>query len=124
LPPLVLEVLAGLPAGNDFVFAGRGAKPFDGGKHKAQFDARCGVTGWTLHDLRRSARSLMSRAGVDREHAERVLGHTIGSAVENVYNRHQFDVEKAIALRKLTDLITRIVSASDGKAVELRGAMS
>jgi hypothetical protein len=23
----------------------------------------CGVTGWTLHDLRRTARSLLSRAG-------------------------------------------------------------
>jgi integrase len=126
LPPLAMEVLAGLPrfAGNDYVFAGRGANPFDGGKPKAQFDARCGVTKWVLHDLRRSARSLMSRAGVDREHAERVLGHTIGSAVENVYNRHQYDVEKAVALRKLADLITRIVSARAGKVVELRGAMS
>jgi integrase len=126
LPPLAMEVIAGLPrfAGNDYVFAGRGANPFDGGTPKTQFDARCGVTGWTLHDLRRTARSLMSRAGVSREHAERVLGHTIGSAVENTYNRHQYDVEKAVALRKLADLITRIVDAPAGKVVELRGAMS
>jgi len=31
---------------------------------------------WTLHDLRRTARSLMSRAGVPADIAERVLGHT------------------------------------------------
>jgi integrase len=123
LPPLAMEALAGLPrfAGNDYVFAGRGASPFDGGKPKAQFDAKCGVTGWRLHDLRRTARSLMSRAGVSREHAERVLGHTIGSAVENTYNRHQYDVEKAAVLRKLADLIARIVHAPRGNVVELHG---
>jgi hypothetical protein len=32
---------------------------------------------WTLHDLRRTARSLMSRAGIDQHTAERVLGHAI-----------------------------------------------
>jgi integrase len=124
LPALALEVLAGLPrvAGNDYVFAGRGAKPFDGGKHKAQFDAHCDVIGWTLHDLRRTARSLMSRAGVSREVAERVLGHTIGSTVEQTYDRHRYDVEKAVALRKLADLIARIVEAPNGNVVELRGA--
>jgi integrase len=30
---------------------------------------------WTLHDLRRTARSLMSRAKVPTDHAERILGH-------------------------------------------------
>ncbi len=43
------------------------------------------VAPWTIHDLRRTARSLMSRAGVSSEHAERVLGHVIGG-VEGVYN--------------------------------------
>jgi hypothetical protein len=123
LPSLAREVLAALPrfAGNDFVFAGRGAEPFNGGSFKAQFDARCGVTGWTLHDLRRTARSLMSRAGVSREHAERVLGRVIGG-VEGTYNRHKYDAEKGVALRKLANLVTRIVSAPDDNVVELRGA--
>jgi hypothetical protein len=31
---------------------------------KKEFDRRCGVAGWIIHDLRRTARSLMSRAGV------------------------------------------------------------
>jgi integrase len=29
---------------------------------------------WTIHDLRRTARSLMSQARVDPDHAERALG--------------------------------------------------
>jgi integrase len=124
LPPLAMDVLAGLPrfARNDYVFAGRGANPFDGGKPKAQFDTSCGVSGWVLHDLRRTARSLMARAGVPREHAERVLGHAIGSTVEQTYNRHQFDVEKSVALRKLAALVARIVETPKGNVVELRGA--
>jgi integrase len=124
LPPLAMDAFASLPrfAGNDFVFAGRGANPFDGGQSKAEFDVRCGVTGWTLHDLRRTARSLMSRAGVPREHAERVLGHSIGNTAEQTYDRHKFDHEKAVALRQLADLIARTVEAPSGNVVELRGA--
>ena len=38
---------------------------------------RSAMPPWTLHDLRRTARSLMSRAGVRPEIAERVLGHAI-----------------------------------------------
>ena len=68
-----------------------------------------GVTDWRLHDLRRTARSLMSRAGVLSEHAERVLGHAI-DGVEGIYNRHDYDAEKADALRKLAALVERIVS--------------
>ena len=42
----------------------------------------------------------MSRAGVPRDHAERVLGHAI-PGVEGVYDRHVYGDEKAEALDKL-----------------------
>jgi integrase len=77
-----------------------------------QFDAKCGVTGWRLHDLRRTARSLMSRAGVQSEYAERVLGHVI-PGIEGVYNRHQYTDEKAAVLTKLAALIKQIVRNGD-----------
>ena len=71
-------LLAEQPRISDFVFAG-GRRPLGGiSKVKAKFDAACGVSNWTLHDLRRTARSLMSRAGVNADHAEGCLGHTIG----------------------------------------------
>jgi len=113
LPKAALEILGALPrfVGNPYVFAGRkGAFALlDNGRYKREFDTKCGVTGWRLHDLRRTARSLMSRAGVQSEHAERVLGHAIGG-VEGIYNRHSYDAEKATALEKLAELIGRIVS--------------
>ena len=62
-----------------------------------------------LHDLRLTARSLMSRAGVTSEHAERVLGHVIGG-VEGVYDRHSYMDEKAAALDRLARLIDLIVN--------------
>ena len=61
--------------GVDYVFS-TGSKPISGfSKFKSSFDEACGVSGWTIHDLRRTARSLMSRAGVPTDHAERCLGH-------------------------------------------------
>lgn len=95
---------------NPYVFAGRGNGPVNGfSKAKARFDKACGVTGWRLHDLRRTARSLMSRAGVRPDIAERVMGHAIGG-VEGVYDRHSYRDEKADALNRLAALIDSIVS--------------
>lgn len=63
---------------------------------------------WTLHDLRRSSRSLMARAGVRPDIAERVLGHAI-SGVEGVYDRHSYRDEKADALKRLAGLLALVV---------------
>jgi len=77
-------------------------------KFKSQFDEVCGVTGWTLHDLRRTGRSLMSRAGIDADHAERCLGHVIGG-VRGTYDRHAFHAEKKQAFEALASQIDRII---------------
>ena len=72
---------------------------------------------WTLHDLRRTARSLMSRAGVPADTAERVLGHVI-PGVRSVYDRHSYAAEKREALEKLAALVERIVTPTE-KVVRL-----
>jgi integrase len=78
------------------------------------------MRGWVLHDLRRTARSLMSRAGVPREHAERVLGHVIGG-IEQVYDRHQYKTEKGAALAKLAALIDSIVHPRSADVLPMKG---
>ena len=79
LPPMALDIIRSQPAlkNNPYVFAGRGTNCFCGfSKSKRRLDARLhNVEPWTIHDLRRSARSLMSRAGVSSEYAEKVMGH-------------------------------------------------
>jgi hypothetical protein len=74
LPKMAIDVLAGVTRfkGCWYVFSNDGVTALGGyGKPKAKFDKACGVTGWRLHDLRRTARSLMSRAGADKDHSER-----------------------------------------------------
>jgi integrase len=112
LPPLALDIIRAQPrlASNEHVFAGRGGGPLCGfGTLKAAFDAKLSdVAPWVIHDLRRTARSLMSRAGVSSEHAERVMGHAI-AGVEGVYDRHEYRDEKRNALARLAALIEAIV---------------
>ena len=63
---------------------------------------------WTLHDLRRTAKTLMVRAGVRPDISERVLGHAI-VGVEGTYDRHSYADEKRDALEKLAAMIERIL---------------
>jgi integrase len=64
---------------------------------------------WTLHDLRRTAKTLMVRAGVSNHVSERVLGHVI-AGVEGVYDQYDYLQEKRDALKKLAGEIDRIVN--------------
>ena len=88
-------------------------------KRKGQFDGKLdGVAPYVTHDLRRTARTLMSRAGVRPDIAERVLGHVRGG-VEGIYDRHQYRDEKAHALNALAGLIETIVNPT-AKVVPIR----
>jgi integrase len=128
LPPLAMQIVDSQPRflSNPFVFAGRNnGGPFTNLSYaKAKLDEASGVVNWRIHDMRRSARSLMSRAGVPGEVAERVLGHAVGSTVEQIYNRHSFDDEKGLALAKLAALIEQIVDPKDNVVALQRSAVS
>jgi integrase len=78
---------------------------------KKALDERADVTGWTLHDLRRTARSLMSRARVPDTHAEQCLGHVI-PGVKATYDRHKYIAEMKVAYRKLARLIEAITRST------------
>jgi integrase len=121
LPAIALDIVRAQPrfAGNDRVFA-RNTSGFNH-KCKRAIDAASGVTGWRVHDLRRTARSLLSRAGVLSEIAEKVMGHTTGG-VEGIYDRHGYDNEKGDAVRKLAALIAMIVDPPEGNVVPLHEA--
>jgi integrase len=106
---------------SEWVFTTDGATPISGfSKFKVAFDKASGTDGWTLHDCRRTARSLMSRAGVPSDHAERCLGHVI-PGVRGVYDRHEYHAEKQQAFEALAALVERIVSGSQAGVVQLKG---
>ena len=106
-----------------------GKKAFSGwSKAKRQLDAAIAdqrkadglkpMPEWRLHDLRRTARSLMSRAGVTSDIAEMVLGHKL-TGVRGVYDRHTYAAEKRDALEKLASLIALILNPPKGNVVPI-----
>jgi integrase len=119
--PSAKAILDRVPKRGEFVFTTDGANPISGfNKLKRTFDAAVlrrlreddarakPLPNWTLHDLRRTARSLMSRAGVSTDIAERCLAHVIGG-VRGVYDRHAYAAEKRDAFEKLGAMIESIV---------------
>jgi integrase len=72
-------------------------------------EGRPSMANWTLHDLRRTARTLLARAGIRDDIAERCLGHVI-KGVEKIYNRHAYLDEKRRAFEALATLVTRILN--------------
>jgi integrase len=116
----VQQMLSAIPTldGCKYVFTTDGRGPvttFSTGK--ASIDEACGVTGWTFHDLRRTARTLLSRAGVDADTAERCLGHAIGG-VRGVYDRHKYEEQMKVAFEKLASMIEQIVDPKKGRVIQ------
>jgi integrase len=106
----------------DFLFTTDGKAPISGfAKFKEALDAKVleqlrkqdpeaePLTGWTLHDLRRTARSLMSRAKALTDHAERCMGHVMGAMRAN-YDVYDYCDEKSAVFEALAGLIKQIVN--------------
>ena len=121
LSKAAIGVLEGLPRveGSPFVFTSTGAAPLHLGKPFADLQEATGIKNWRLHDIRRSSRTLLARAGVNADIAERCLGHVVGS-VQRIYNRHNFHREMAEAYEKLASLIENIVHPSSHRVGKLR----
>jgi integrase len=138
LSEAALAVIAAQPKHDDcdYVFPSRAKTPYSGySKSKARLDkvifasmkkqAKKGakveqIPNWTLHDLRRTAKTLMARAGVRPNISERVLGHVI-AGVEGTYDRHSYQDEKRGALEKLAETIERILSPLSSNVVAAFG---
>jgi integrase len=83
------------------VFPGERGTPFSGwSKAKSALDIASGVSGWWLHDLRRTLATGLQRHGVRLEVTEAVLNHLSGSraGVVGIYQRHDWAEEKRSAL--------------------------
>jgi integrase len=144
LPRLVREIIdavpiidAGDPEHQDYVFSVSGRNPVPGrSRFKARLDrkllealrreakdagldpAAVALKPWQLRDLRRTARTLMSRAGISAEIAEHMLGHAM-PLIQETYDRHDYLAEKREAFEKLAAWITHIVSPPTGNVTRL-----
>jgi integrase len=108
----VLDIL-GRRHGQDargYVLQGReGDKPFNGAQaaHRRLVGLIPQVNAFTLHDLRRTCRTGLSRLGVDEETAERVIGH-LPQGITRVYDMHARLEERRAALEKWAAFVTRL----------------
>jgi integrase len=113
LPNLIDDKLALIPRTSELLFPSEVGTPFSAwSKNKRKFDKLCGVTDWTLHDLRRTFATNMARWEIaSPETADRLLNHVSGSQskISKVYNRWHYLPQMKAALnayeKKLTALI-------------------
>jgi integrase len=114
LPPAARGIIGAVPriAGSDYVLTFTGERPVDGHSAvKRALDQESRVTGWTLHDLRRTLATGLQRLGVRLEVTEAVLNHTSGSrsGIVGVYQKYQYDTEKAAALEAWADRLAALI---------------
>lgn len=123
-----MQIIGDIPEyGSRFVFPANSnprAETYISGfsKAKGRLDGLSGVTGWTIHDLRRTAASGMARLGIAPHVVEKVLNHTSGqiSGVAAVYNRYGYDDEKRRALEAWGQHVVGLEEVKPGNVVALK----
>jgi integrase len=81
-----------------------------------------GLTPFTLHDLRRTARTHLAALGIRREVAERCLGHKI-RGVEGTYDTHDYYDERCSALEQWAAVLCD-AERGEGKVTPIRGKIA
>jgi len=119
LGPMAWSIIQAQPVivGVDYVWGARRT----GFSHvKPMLDAAMKpVAAWVTHDVRRTSRTLLARAGVIDAVAERCIGHKVGSAISQIYNQHRYVEEMRHAFEALESLIDTIINPRPAKVVSL-----
>jgi integrase len=101
---LTASILATIPKMGDLLFPARGKdKPATNqGKIKQTLDTLAGVSGYTIHDLRRTMAVGLQKCRVSVELIETLLSHRSGifGGIVGVYQRHDFKDEMREAIEK------------------------
>jgi integrase len=118
-----LAVLKRADQRGPLVFTLLGIKPFqDFTNAKRRLDELSGVSGWRLHDLRRTCVSGMARLGVAPHVADKILNHQAGtiSGVAAVYQRHEFLAERRAALDLWGAHVDRVLREQSERCIDLK----
>lgn len=127
LTPTAIDILRGLetePHDPVYVFrGGRIGQPIQNlGKALSRVRDRSKVVFW-LHNLRRTATTIMASSGVPQFIAGRILNHADDSVTARHYNVYAYDDEKRAGLLKLEQRVLAIVAGAETRVsnvVELR----
>lgn len=126
LPPLARAVIAAAPKHDkcEYVFSTNGESPISGfSKLEPRLRERAALTEpWTLHDLRRTFRSGLTRLGVEPDVAEVMLNHR-PETLRAVYDRDpRLDARKKAAERWANHVRGILDPASGANVVKLSEA--
>jgi integrase len=129
LSPVVVEwlqTLKGLAGASEYVFPARRRDPRSRQRHvgldtlnAALSNLEHGVEHFTLHDLRRTARTHLSALGVRPEVAELCLNHK-PAGIRATYDKHSFFEERREALNQWTKLLIEIERGNKVVAIKRR----
>jgi integrase len=102
---MTADILETVPRLNstDLLFPSKvsGERPISGwSKYKKELED--GVPGWTLHDLRRTYRTIHGAIGTPANIGERLINHVaaVTTEVERIYDRHTYLVEMRAAVAR------------------------
>jgi integrase len=99
-----------------------GEKPYGNlVKPKRALDKVSKVTDWTLHDIRRTVRTGLSKLGVRPDIAERVIGHSVGGKLGETYDLYSYRDEKLQVLKAWETYVSDLLAGKkEQKVVPLR----
>lgn len=90
------------------------SKPYsDWHRPKQRLDAGSGITGWTIHDLRRTFATILASLETPPHIIEAILNHKTGTirGVARIYNRYRYRKEMAEALLNYEAHLTKIIAS-------------
>jgi integrase len=117
LTPAAVDLIKSLPRNRNcpFLFTNDGHRMLSSfSKAKARLDEISEVTGWVLHDLRRTARGRMRKLKVPHHSCEAVLGHVL-PGIAGTYDVEDWDDEKRDALLRWEKALLAIVEPPPAK---------
>jgi integrase len=112
LPNLLSSELTLIPRTSEYLFPSHAGTPFVSfSLWKRRLDQLSGVTGWTLHDLRRTFSSKCAEWQIaSPDIIERLLGHTTAlSPIARVYNRWHYLPQMKAALERYEERLAHLL---------------
>jgi integrase len=122
-------IIASIPTrtGRDQLFGERSDVGFnDWHADKCLLDEKSGVTGWTIHDIRRSVATKMADIGIEPHIIEEILNHRSGhkAGPAGIYNRSSYERQVRAALAQWEDHVHSLTEGGEPKLVSFPPAVA
>jgi integrase len=123
LLPMLREIIDGVPRTRDYLFGSRAEGFVAWSAAKKELNDRVGFSDFVIHDLRRSASTLMNdELEIEPHIVELLLGHEFRSGTHGTYNKAKYRRAIAAAYAVWHDYLGSLISGSERKVIPLSTA--